>query len=757
MKQIQSTNPLDDSLKAPEFKRKRRSLTVIWILVSAALVFAVEFILMYSLHAFARLSTGWIIFLDGFFLVLILFPLIYGFVIRPILRQAEERRLANIELARSHELLEHFFSITDMSIAYLDREFNFIRVNQTYADSDNRPAKDFIGKNHFVLFPNEENQVIFQSVVDTGKPFRILDKPFEYAEHPERGISYWDWNLFPIKDAGGQVIELLLTLNNVTERKLAQAEIAEKDRRLTAVFEQTYQHSILLDPSGAVLTINQSGLEFIQCDPAALIGKSIWQIPCWETISDKGFLQGSIKEAANGKMVRHDYELTLQSGEIATMATTLKSILDPQGNTEILLFEVTDISQRIQAEEAIKQSEAQVAKLYLAEKKARENADLLRDAALTLANSLDIDTILETLLDYLKKVMTYESAHILLFDENNSLVVSHARGEEDWIEKERLHGRIFELEELNILDPLFNDQQVVFVTDTKCYSETTLFSRASQVASWVAIPLIVGNQIIGICFLEHSSPDFFTSDVPQWARTLVNQSAIAIQSAWLFEQISESRERLQALSRRLVEVQENERRYVAQELHDDAGQALASLKVGLKLLEKESSDPNAIKEKLRQLNRIADEVLENLHRLAVDLRPTALDHLGLVAALQQHTDLLSSQQGITINFNTVGDIERLPGEIETAIYRIVQEALTNVIKHAKATRVDILLERRSKDIRVIVEDNGVGFPPNFLNSGHLGAVGMSERAEMLGGSLRIESAPGEGSAVFLEVPCPSES
>jgi signal transduction histidine kinase len=110
-----------------------------------------------------------------------------------------------------------------------------------------------------------------------------------------------------------------------------------------------------------------------------------------------------------------------------------------------------------------------------------------------------------------------------------------------------------------------------------------------------------------------------------------------------------------------------------------------------------------------------------------------------------------------VQFEVTGEIERISGDMETAVYRIVQEALTNIIRHAQATRIDVLLKRRDGSLIVIVEDNGVGFDPKVQINGRLGMVGMQERATMLGGTLTIESVPGSGTTIFLEVPWQSES
>lgn len=151
---------------------------------------------------------------------------------------------------------------------------------------------------------------------------------------------------------------------------------------------------------------------------------------------------------------------------------------------------------------------------------------------------------------------------------------------------------------------------------------------------------------------------------------------------------------------------------------------------------------------------MAETVLENLHRLAVALRPASLDHLGLVPALRQHIETIGEQHELAVQFDAAGfEDKRLPAEAETALYRIVQEALTNVVRHSHATRVDILMKARKDSLVVIIEDNGVGFEvEEMMLNERLGLYGMRERAVMLGGTLVIESSPGAGTTVYVEVP-----
>ncbi|RPI78293.1 MAG: sensor histidine kinase [Chloroflexi bacterium] len=139
--------------------------------------------------------------------------------------------------------------------------------------------------------------------------------------------------------------------------------------------------------------------------------------------------------------------------------------------------------------------------------------------------------------------------------------------------------------------------------------------------------------------------------------------------------------------------------------------------------------------------------------MAMSLRPASLDHLGLTAALIQYVQAISEKHDLKVQFETVGIYERLPQEMETTIYRIIQEAVSNAIRHAHATRIDVLLEKRDGKVLALIEDNGTGFNrEEAFTSGRMGLFGMRERAEMLGGRLVIESSPGSGTTIQAEIP-----
>jgi len=281
---------------------------------------------------------------------------------------------------------------------------------------------------------------------------------------------------------------------------------------------------------------------------------------------------------------------------------------------------------------------------------------------------------------------------------------------------------------------------------------------AAGIRSYTGVPMVMANQTIGAIVLGHVQPGPLADEVHDFVRQVADQLAVAIRQAQLYDEIRASREQLRTLTHRLVAVQEEERRSLSRELHDRAGQSMTTLKIKMALLQRESEGLPAVQAGVDELRGIADGVMEELHQLAVSLRPSSLDRLGLVPALQQCFAAYEKQNDIEVDFMATGlDQGRLPDEVETALYRITQESLTNIARHAQARHVGVVLQSRGDVLSLVIEDDGRGFDVDAAaRGGRLGLVGMRERAEMLGGTVTIESSPGAGTTIFVEVPLESQ-
>ena len=218
------------------------------------------------------------------------------------------------------------------------------------------------------------------------------------------------------------------------------------------------------------------------------------------------------------------------------------------------------------------------------------------------------------------------------------------------------------------------------------------------------------------------------------------------------EALRQSRDQLQSLTRRLVDAQENERAAIARELHDGAGQALTVMLLDLGALARQTADNPDTAAKVQALQAAADGLMSELHTLAANLHPATLNRLGLLAAVRQHISSLQDTAGLQIVVKDVElDDNSLSPEVRIAVYRVIQEAVNNAIRHAQARNIGVLLAMQESCLRVTIEDDGSGFNPETPDEGQLGLLSMRERIEMLGGSLTIESSPGAGTTVFVEV------
>jgi len=269
-------------------------------------------------------------------------------------------------------------------------------------------------------------------------------------------------------------------------------------------------------------------------------------------------------------------------------------------------------------------------------------------------------------------------------------------------------------------------------------------ARRMGVRSALYAPLVVQARPIGVVVAHDKlgAASSFTDDDVRLTESLAARAAIAVD---LSQRVSRDS------VHRVVEAQELERARLARELHDETGQALTSILLGLKALEEriETEEGRAAASELREL---VVSTLQDVRRLAVELRPAALDDFGLVPALERLRDTFAEKSPIAVDVHsTLGD-RRLPTDIETMLYRTVQEALTNVVKHAEARRVSIHLSEGDGTVVLTVQDDGKGFDPQQARDGGLGLVGMRERAGLLGGRFTVDASEGAGTMLKAEVP-----
>jgi signal transduction histidine kinase len=261
--------------------------------------------------------------------------------------------------------------------------------------------------------------------------------------------------------------------------------------------------------------------------------------------------------------------------------------------------------------------------------------------------------------------------------------------------------------------------------------------------SFLGVPIMTRGIAFGNLYLAEKHPEErFTEEDEEIVTLLAAQAAVAIENAG-----SVQRDAL----RRAVQAQEAERRRLARELHDETGQALTSILLGLAAVER-ARTAEAAHVAAVELRKLVVDTLQSVRRLAVELRPNALDDFGLEPALRRLGQTVREGGSLDVQVESTLGPERLPADVETALYRIVQEALTNVVKHAGAAHVSIVLTRKPASVLAVIEDDGRGFDPAARSVAGLGLLGMRERVELLDGTIQIEAEEHRGTTLIVELP-----
>ena len=380
------------------------------------------------------------------------------------------------------------------------------------------------------------------------------------------------------------------------------------------------------------------------------------------------------------------------------------------------------------------------ARLYEATRQWSKQLESLNEVGNALATETDLGRLLDLVARRLRELLDARLVAVMLPVGDGDLRFAAVAGEggEQFLgrtmpRKASKSGRVFDRGRSERSDAVLDDPEV---------NVDVVRGFGARTGLWV--PLVARSQTIGLIAVHDKvGTDARFSDIDlRLAETFASRAAVAVD---LSQRIARD-----AL-RRIVDAQELERRRLARELHDETGQALSSILLGLKALE-ETVDSVGARQAVANVRELAVATLQDVRRLAIELRPKVLDDFGLVPALERLTQTFGAQTGMSVRFEPGLAGERLPTEVETALYRIVQESLTNIVKHAHATTISIVLVRKPGAVAAVIEDDGLGFDSSSIRDGGFGLVGMRERVGLLDGRLEIESLEGSGTTIVAEVP-----
>lgn len=399
---------------------------------------------------------------------------------------------------------------------------------------------------------------------------------------------------------------------------------------------------------------------------------------------------------------------------------------------------------------------------------AHSRADLLRRmrdlgtlnaTAVTISAGQNLSDILRAALDKVIEVMSLSAGWIFLTDDEREpplrLVVQSGLSTAFAAEEDaRELGRC-------VCARVFHDGCPLIVRDIRreCPRLSPAVIAAEGLTCHASIPLIAHDRILGVLNVASARAREFTPEEIILLDAVGRQLGVAVENARLWEEVKRKESLRGQLLSQVIAAQEAERKRIARELHDEAGQLLTTLLVRLRTLEQTPTLTGPTRQSVADLKELGKHIYDEIHRLAVELRPSVLDQLALVGAVESFVREFGQRIGLKADFEASGlDGVRLPSEVEIAIYRVIQEALANVAKHASASRVGVMLEKREGALIAVIEDDGQGFDVEAalytLNPDRpqLGLFGMQERTALLGGRLTIESAHGKGTTVFVELP-----
>jgi signal transduction histidine kinase len=310
-----------------------------------------------------------------------------------------------------------------------------------------------------------------------------------------------------------------------------------------------------------------------------------------------------------------------------------------------------------------------------------------------------------------------------------------------------------------VLGQVIQTSEPIIMDDTSDNDHAvSLEGEKGEFRAYIILPVISRNAVSGTLSLASYLPKKFEWETVNLLRSMCEAIGIAVENSRTAQSLEEANKIRVQLLEKLITAQEEERRRISRELHDDASQSLAALALNLEgLADKLPPRSRDARQKLDILKEQAIHTLEGIRSLALELRPSVLDDLGLPMAVDWYARDYMAKRGLDVDIQVAGQGVKLPPYTETMLFRIIQEGLTNIVKHAEASQVKVKLQLNNSTATVQLEDDGIGFDVKAALSGegmrqNLGLHGMSERATLLGGTLTIQSQPGQGTSLRVEVP-----
>ena len=578
------------------------------------------------------------------------------------------------------------------------------------------------------------------------------DCAFKYATTGGYNIRNREFEIFDIEgkktpvlcstsvfvDHSGRVSGGIEIFKDVTELKHLQEEIRRREKKLSRIVEGSHDMIYTSNQQGQLLDVNQAGVKMLRYrNRAELLGIGSAKRLYYNPMDREIFL-----EKINRDDYVKDYEVDFKAADGSPLHILMSSRRYENPETGDVEFNgiIKDITDRKRTEEILK--------------KRNQELSLLNSIAVALNLSLDLNHILMvTLKDVLTALLLKRGALFVIDSARHKAVLQARHG----LPAEDLkHQDLVIFKDTQLKRHLIDDSAAVIPEPTFPAFKVKYLAKGGRVVPWL------------FCFLitfKGKGVGFFGLDIPLTRElnehelhllgSLGNFLGGAIENTQLMKSISRHRQDLRRLTNQLFQGQEAERRRIARELHDEAGQALTAVNLGLERLEESvPGKDNHFKVQIGEIRKMILRTSSEIRRLSYRLHPTLLSDLGLEPALDLYFKDIVKHSGLDIEFHMVGFDRRLDPDMETVFYRFSQETLTNTLKHSGAETFRLSIIKSYPKIIFLAEDDGVGFDGQITKSGQrsLGLLGMRERASLLAGTFQLRSTLGEGTRIRIEIP-----
>ncbi|MCC6147678.1 MAG: PAS domain S-box protein [Anaerolineaceae bacterium] len=675
--------------------------------------------------------------------------------------QIAERQRVEQELQEQRSFLRLIIDTIPFYIFARDRQGVFTLVNEAVAGIYNTTVEKIVGQNYADFNPDGDQVERFRrqdlQILDNLHEIRVNEEHFTFNV-----VQKTRWLQIvkrPIIAPDGQANQVLAVMADITELKETELALRESEERFRLAFEGGPLGMFLVDKDLRLFKVNQSLCEMLGYDEQEITGDSVLDLSLPEDVEGD---RQAIQELLDGQReeINTEKRYLSRQGEIIWANFTAKLIRNTDGAPLYVLGMVVDITPRKHTEEelqkhrehlealveqrtqelSIRNQELEMEilerkKAELAEREQRALAEALSDTAARLNSTLDLDHLLDLILANIEQVAPHDAAQVLLVEQDIVRVVRQKK----YFEDEKAESALptsFSLDEFHDLQEMVRSGNPYAAPNVINVSRHIMPMRMKWVHSYVGAPMKFGNKIIGFLCLFSSKPEFLGPKHGENLQAFANQASIAIRNAGLYEQ-----------QRELAALEERQR--LAREMHDAVSQILfsACLKAEtLSILWKR--DPDRALQSLSDLYRLNRGALAEMRNLLVELRPQALISADLGDLIRQLADSVAGRTRIDTTVHVEGR-NPLPAEVQIAFFRIAQEALNNIEKHACASQAQITLDNQGESVFLRIVDNGCGFDRDQLQSERLGMNIMLERAEAIHAKLNVKSQLGEGTLIEI--------